>query len=699
MSRFKPSTVRRVALVTGLASVALLVATLAFNFIDRNAGVPGSLRAWNTSGIANAIANIAVPVMGTVLAVRVPQNRIGWLFLVAGASLALAGFSTAYIVHGILADPGSLPDVRLFGWIANAAWPVALGMLAYLLLLFPDGHLHSRRWRPVGWFIGVVTFLLTLGAAMYATTSWSDPIVALNSTSNTGPVSLAGVIETVAFFGIPLALLAAFASVVVRFRSAVGEERLQLKWFVTAAAFVAVTFAVSVPLSWALPFLDVLSPISLLFLYAALAIAVLRYRLYEIDVVIGRTVVFAVLAAFITIIYVALVVGVGTLVGTSRSPLLSAIAAAVVAVAFQPVRERARRLANRVVYGKRATPYEVLSVFTERAAETYATDDVLPRLVRVLAEGIGANAARVWLSVGHELRPAAAWPDDGVVAPLPLDGAGDLPAFAPPERAFPVRHGGELLGAISVVTAPNDPLGPDREKLAEDVAAQTGLVLRNVRLIEELRESRRRIVTAQDARAKALERNLHDGAQQQLVALAVKQRLAGSLVDRDPAKAKAMLADIQTETQDALETLRDLARGIYPPLLADQGLEAALTSQARRAAVPVEVGAVGVGRHTPEVEAAVYFCCLEALQNVAKYAAATRAWIGLTEEAGTLRFEVRDDGAGFDPAVTSFGTGLQGMTDRLDAIGGAVRVKSAPGEGTTVIGSIPVAQVGLFRST
>ena len=174
--------------------------------------------------------------------------------------------------------------------------------------------------------------------------------------------------------------------------------------------------------------LSVFNSVSTLFLYAAIAIAVLKYRLYEIDVVIGKTVVFAVLAAFITVVYVALVVGVGTLVGTSRSPLLSAIAAAVVAVAFQPVRERARRLANRVVYGKRATPYEVLSGFTERAAETYSTEDVLPRLAQVLAEGIGASQARVWLALGDELRPAAAWPPDGEVPSIPRRGD-ELPAF------------------------------------------------------------------------------------------------------------------------------------------------------------------------------------------------------------------------------------------------------------------------------
>jgi signal transduction histidine kinase len=239
-----------------------------------------------------------------------------------------------------------------------------------------------------------------------------------------------------------------------------------------------------------------------------------------------------------------------------------------------------------------------------------------------------------------------------------------------------------------VTMSASDPLGFDRERLVEDVAAQTALVLANVRLIEELRESRRRIVTAQDERAKALERNLHDGAQQQLVALAVKQRLAGSLVDRDPAQAKGMIDTIQAETQEALETLRDLARGIYPPLLADKGLGAALEGQARKAALPVDVETEGLGRYPQEVEAAVYFCCLEALQNVAKYADASRATVRLVGNDGVLRFEVRDDGAGFDPSSTSFGSGLQGMADRLDAVRGSLQVRSAPGEGTTITGAV-----------
>jgi signal transduction histidine kinase len=693
MSRFQPSTLRRVALGTGLTCIALMLADIVLAFIDRNAVLPPDLRTWSLQNVLNATVNIAVPVIGLVLTIRRPENPIGWVFLLAGIGIAFSGFGTDYAIHALRVDPGSLPFPRVFVWIANWIWPVAIFMLIFLFLLFPDGHLRSRRWRWVAQPAGVALALLVFGSLLLATATWSQPL----KNNTTTPPGLIGVVATVvfvvAFASFPIAIIASFVSVVLRYRSSVGEERLQLRWFVTAAGLVAVIFALSFPFSGFAPaFFNIASPLALLFLYAAIAIAVLKYRLYEIDVVIGRTVVFALLAAFITGVYVALVVGVGTLVGNSRSPLLSALAAAVIAVAFQPVRQWARRLANRVVYGKRATPYEVLSGFAERAAETYSTEDVLPRLVRVLAEGIGATEARVWLSVGQDLRLAAAWPVDGQVPPLRLDGPDRLPAFPESERAFPVRHGGELLGAISVVTSASDPLGPDRQRLVEDVAAQTGLVLRNVRLIEELRESRRRIVAAQDVRAKALERNIHDGAQQQLVALGVKLRILGQLVERDPEKSKSLAAELQAESTDALENLRDLARGIYPPLLADKGLAAALESQARKSAVPVSVQAVGLGRYPQEIEAAVYFCCLEALQNIAKYAKASTATVRLEDLAGTLMFEVTDDGAGFDPAATGFGTGLQGMADRLDALAGSLDVRSAREQGTTVAGRVPGLQ-------
>ena len=422
--------------------------------------------------------------------------------------------------------------------------------------------------------------------------------------------------------------------------------------------------------------------------------------MFDIDVVINKAVLFGALAVFITVVYVAIVVGVGALVGSQASPVLSAAAAAVVALAFQPLRRRAQRVADRLVYGKRATPYEVLSEFSERVGQTYASDELLPRMARALGEGTGAARADVWVRVGKELRSEAIWPEDAGPLPARPIASSEETANTASSLFEPVRHRGELLGALSIEKRPGESLAATEEKLVRDLAAQAGLVMRNAGLtedlldtIEQLRTSRQRLVSAQDEERRRLERNLHDGAQQQLVALAVKLRLAEQVAERDPAKVKELLAGLQSDAGDALENLRDLARGIYPPLLADKGLVAALESQARKSTIAIAIEADGVGRYPQEAEAAVYFSCLEALQNVAKYASASRATISLSDGDGRLRFAVKDDGVGFDQSETSYGTGLQGIADRLAALDGMAEVTSVPGGGTTVSGSVPVSRL------
>ena len=607
-------------------------------------------------------AAVAYSVVGLIVSLRRPRHPAGWIMLTIGVVWCLGVTPPS--------DEGSVAS-----WAGSALWVLPFGLIGtHLLLRLPNGELPSPRWRLLS-RLSTAAMALTIFGLLF------DPETPGNPIANRS-LAVAGLIGLVA---LAACIIASVASLFVRRRRADAVERQQLRWIAAGALtfFVGWVVATVVSIVWGIPDGTAGSTIlgtATLTAYAAVPVgigfAILKYRLFEIDVVIRKAVIVAVLAVFFTAVYAVVVGVVGAAVGSRSTPALSFVAAALVAIGIQPVLVRARRFADRVVYGRRATPYEVLADFGAQLGGTYAADDVLPRIAHVLHDGIGASRARVLLRIGDELRQVAAWPVD---AP-----AGD------DDLSVEVRDQGEVLGALAVAMPANDPIDDGKAKLVRDLAAQAGLVLRNVRLLEDLRASQRRIVTAQDHERRRLERNIHDGAQQQLVALAVKARLARSLVERDGSKAREILDEIGAETQDALEDLRDLARGIYPPLLADQGLVAAVEAQARKAPIPVEVSPDGVGRYPQEVEAAVYFSILEALQNVAKYAEATRAAIALEQRDGHLRFEVSDDGRGFDREARGYGTGLQGIADRLAALDGALEVRSRSGAGTTVAGSVPI---------
>ena len=647
------------------------------------------------------------PVIGYVLTSRRPENSIGWLMLGMGVFFGVTAIASevgSYLIHSGRQDAGLvLVAFDQPSWIPIVVLPVT-----FLLLLFPDGHLPSPRWRWFAWVLGVALAVVFLAILLDPAPMQESPVPgAANPIGIEAIGPLLGAAQFLILV-IPIGVLGSLTALVLRFRRSTGIERLQLRWLLTAAAFVALLYSgmmfASLGSSWGgegdpgwLTWAQNLVIVSFALIPLAIGVSVLRYRLFDIDLVINRAVLFGALAVFITLVYVAIVVGVGTLVGSRASPVLSAAAAATVALAFQPLRRRAQRLADRLVYGKRATPYEVLSEFSERVGQTYANEELLPRMARALGEGTGAARADVWVRVGEELRPEATWPQD--VEPLPARPASSVEegVVTGASMSEPVRHRGELLGALTIEKRPGENLSATEEKLVRDLAAQAGLVMRNAGLTEELmdtiaqlRESRQRLVTAQDEERRKLERNLHDGAQQQIVALTVKLGLLARVVEREPAQAVSIAGQLQEDATEALEELRDLARGIYPPLLADQGLIAALQAQARKSAVPVTVEGDGIGRYAREAEAAVYFSCLEALQNVVKYASATRATVSLSDGGGALRFTVTDDGVGFDTTTSSYGTGLQGIADRLAALDGSIEVTSAVGAGTTVEGTLPV---------
>ena len=404
-------TARRLAWSLGIVSIALLLAALVLMFVDRGSDVPSNVAVWSASDVLDVLVSLGVPILGIVIVNKRPKNAIGWVFIVAGIALALGSIGQTYAVHALRADPGSLPAGRALAWVSNVLWPIPIIALTVLFLLFPTGHLPSPRWRPVAWLVVATCAVLTLGALILATAGWSDPFGGIDAAAGSAG-DVARVAIVIAVFAEVVALLLSVASLVVRFRRSTGVERLQLKWFVSAAALAAVAFSVGIFVDSAV--VSVILSISLLCLYVAIGIAMVKHNLYDIDVIINKTITYGALAAFITAIYVVVVVVIGAVIGVTEG--VSLLATAVVAVAFQPIRRRAQQIANRLVYGERATPYEVLSRFSEHVGETYSDEDILVRMARLLAEGTGATSAVVWLRVGDEVRPAAVWPTNGGMA-------------------------------------------------------------------------------------------------------------------------------------------------------------------------------------------------------------------------------------------------------------------------------------------
>jgi signal transduction histidine kinase len=678
---------------------------------------------------AYALTLEVVAGVGALVASRHPRNPIGWIALafaaLMGLQLTQVGLFSAAFQPGREALRAALP-YSLFAQV----WLNCLstGLAGPLLLLFPTGRTLSRRWSVVLVANPLLAIALGLSYAFLpdAFPAGQLPEPVENPFVFAGAQTYLAPIRPVVLVGLLACVVGAALPLVLRWRRAGGDERQQLKWVAYGAALlVGAAFAGSlVPrtdpaINVAL---EITTALSLGAFAAAMAVAILRYRLYDIDSLITRTVAYGALAVLITAGYAAVVVAFGAALsgtegGATLYPLPPVLATVALALVFQPLRERLQRLANRLVYGQAADPHRVLADYSERMSQALSVDEILPRTAEVVARGLGAARARVRVFHSTGLEHSVTWPPTpGAATGIGVEHLTTTARAAAErfDRAVPVSHYGEVIGEIAVAkpAGGGESFTPAEERLLAGLAAQAGPALRNARLTtklhvslaeisdqaEALRASRERLAAAQDAERRRLERDIHDGAQQHLVALAVTARLARQMLDRDPARAAALLEDTVSQANDALAAVRDLARGIFPALLADKGLAAALHGQIARTFPTAELvvdGPVATLRFDPRVEASVYFCCLEALQNAAKHAPGATVVVHLSYAEDTLRFSVHDDGPGFDPAASAStgagappGAGLQNMADRIAALGAAIEIVSSPGDGTSVSGCL-----------
>ena len=413
--------------------------------------------------------------------------------------------------------------------------------------------------------------------------------------------------------------------------------------------------------------------------------------------------------------------------------LLAALVAAILVIALATGAATSVARRRREVASLSAIDF-VRSSFASQLSRGVPMNELLLQMVEALRDGFKLDAAELWLCESGSLGLAASEPraamraiqitpaEETIAANAHVSSASWarvwLPALLEGRdqatlRVAPVSNSGELFGLVVAERArKGENLAAEVDVTLEEVARELGVALKKAHLdaslqdsLEQLRRqtaelqaSRGRLVAAADAERRRIERNLHDGAQQHLVALSVKVRLLEQFAEHDPERAKSLMNQLQVDVGSAIEELRSLAHGIYPPLLSSAGLGVAMSAACRRAPLPATVDADGVGRHAPEIEAVVYFCCLEALQNASKYAGAeATARVRIWEEAGGLEFEVSDDGPGFETSRDGEGAGLTNMRDRLGAVGGTLRVESDT-TGTRIRGMMPVSKTSINRA-
>jgi len=628
----------------------------------------------------NALVLLGFATVGALVASRRPENPIGWI--VSGGTLlwALGDFALEGAVYALVTVPGALPGGAWMAWLGF--WVRGLGwvMVMFLLLLFPTGRLPSARWLPAVWlavgYLALFTVVTMLGP--------SSLEIRLSSVRNPVGIEIPGGIfdflSVLTLFGTIGTMAVGAAAVIVRFGRAQEEERQQLKWLAYGAAFGTITIGVTVVASFfdidlgSVPFYLAVAGFPV-----AIGIAILRYRLWDIDLLINRTLVYGTLIVIVTGLYIILVGMVGVLFQSMDNSFLVILATGLIAVLFQPLRDRLQRGVNRLMYGERDDPYAVLSRLSQRLEATLAPEAVLPTIVETVKESLNLPYVAIALKQGEAFAVVAS---SGTLVNDTL--------------RLPLVYQNEKIGQLLLAPrAPGETFSPADRRLLDDLAREAGVAVHAVRLTTDLQHSRARLVTTREEERRRLRRDLHDGLGPTLASLAQRLDTARILVPRDPNAAVALLGDLTAQVKITITDIRRLVYALRPPALDELGLVSALREHA---AHYNESNGLSISMEAPErlpplpaaVEVAAYRIVLEALTNVARHAHARTCHIHLElREAQVLYLEVTDDGGGL-PKDYHAGVGLTSMRERAMELGGECRIEPGPTHGIRVVARLPL---------
>ena len=666
--RQAPRFAARVGRVAAAAAVAATVGSW----------VLGTVLAASTGDLVEAVPGlgaVAFAGVGALVVWQRPGNRLGPHFCAGGLLLTVLGVGSLYAEHAA-SHPGALPGGVPVSWVADLAALPSVGLLAAVIpQLFPDGRVLSRRWRPALWAAWAFIVLATIGNAFSAQELESVP-----GRQNPYAVPELGVLwSTMIALSAPLgliALAAGLATLVLRWRRSTGDERQQLKWFLVGAALLPVPLLLHDAAPTAS---DLVLSLAFVVIPVLLGVAILRHRLYDLDLVVRRTAAYAVVSALVAGLYLAVVAVVEAAVGRDVTLGDHVVAAVLAAAAFQPLRQLVQRSIDTVFYGDRVRPYEAMNRIGRQLEHALVPDTVLPGVVRAVSEALRVPYVAIELLA-----------DDGGWSVAAEHGR-----RADQVEEFPMTYQAEVVGRL-VIGAGGNHLDQSDRRLVADLARHVGVAAHAVRASLALQRSRAELVTAREEERRRLRRELHDGLGPTLAGVTLGVHAARTQVRSAPADAEALLDTLEAQVEQAVADVRRVVYGLRPPALDEFGLLRALQLQASQLGttapmltVTLDAPEAGLGKLPAAVEVAAYRIACEALTNVVRHSGATSCSVRIQLD-GALELAVTDNGRGL-PADHVAGVGVTGMRERADELGGRLSIDSDP-RGTIVRARLPIAE-------